>query len=60
MAVFTGLFAAALCVFSNARRAEISAASAAYAAVLVVFLTGNLSSSSGSNNPSSQPVTSGT
>lgn len=45
VALFTSLFAATLTVFSNARRAEMFAATAAYAAVLVVFLSGNLSNS---------------
>lgn len=39
---FTVLFAIALGIFSNARRAEIFGATAAYAAVLVVFVSGNL------------------
>lgn len=42
IAIFTSLFAASLTIFSNARRAEMFAATAAYAAVLVVSLSGNL------------------
>jgi hypothetical protein len=43
---FTGAFALSVALFTNARRVEIFAATAAYAAVLVVFvssgsLTGN-------------------
>ncbi|KAF2124044.1 hypothetical protein P153DRAFT_391077 [Dothidotthia symphoricarpi CBS 119687] len=44
IAVFIALFAVALSLFSNARRAEMFGATAAYAAVLVVFVSGNLSS----------------
>ena len=50
IAVFTSVFAAALSLLSNARRVEMFGATAAYAAVLVVFLSGNLSSASSSNN----------
>ncbi|KAH8165669.1 hypothetical protein CIB48_g2578 [Xylaria polymorpha] len=38
IAVFTSIFALSLVLITNARRAEIFAATAAYAAVLVVFL----------------------
>jgi hypothetical protein len=44
IAVFTACFAAAMGILSNARRAEIFAATAAYAAVLVVFLAQDISS----------------
>ena len=44
---FTALFALSVGLLTNARRAEIFASTAAYAAVLVVFVSGNL----GSNNP---------
>ena len=47
IALFTGLFAAALGLLSNARRAEMFGATAAYAAVLVVFISGNLNTASG-------------
>lgn len=42
IAAFTILFALSLGLLTNAKRAEIFAASAAYAAVLVVFVSGNL------------------
>ena len=42
IAVFTTMFATALNFLSNARLVEMFGASAAYAAVLVVFLAGNL------------------
>ncbi|OAL07678.1 hypothetical protein IQ06DRAFT_264843 [Phaeosphaeriaceae sp. SRC1lsM3a] len=44
IAVFISLFAIAVSVLSNARRPEMFAATAAYAAVLVVFVSGDLSS----------------
>ena len=47
VAVFVSLFAAAVSFLSNASRAEMFAATAAYAAVLVVFLSGNLNGSNG-------------
>jgi hypothetical protein len=50
IAVFTALFAAVVSLFSNARRAEMFAATAAYAAVLVVFVSGNLNSGGGSKS----------
>ena len=42
IALFTVLFAAVIPLVTNARRAEVFAACAAYAAVLVVFVSGNL------------------
>lgn len=42
IAVFTSLFGISLCLLTNARRGEIFGASAAYAAVLVVFVSGDL------------------
>ncbi|KAK1851575.1 hypothetical protein CCHR01_05773 [Colletotrichum chrysophilum] len=48
IAFFTSLFALSVGVMTNARRAEIFAGTAAYAAVLVVFVSGDLSSSQGS------------
>ncbi|KAI1150520.1 hypothetical protein F4825DRAFT_397815 [Nemania diffusa] len=45
IAAFTSIFALSLVLITNARRAEIFAATAAYAAVLVVFVSGNISSS---------------
>lgn len=39
---FTSLFAATIAALSRAGKAEVFAASAAYAAVLVVFVSGNL------------------
>ncbi|KAF2472369.1 uncharacterized protein BDR25DRAFT_220410, partial [Lindgomyces ingoldianus] len=39
---FTTLFAASVGLLTSAKRQEISAASAAYAAILVVFVSGNL------------------
>jgi hypothetical protein len=44
IAVFISLFAVSISVLSNARRPEMFAATAAYAAVLVVFVSGNISS----------------
>lgn len=40
--VFTALFATSVVLMTNARRAEVFAATAAYSAVLVVFVSGNL------------------
>ncbi|KAF4870207.1 hypothetical protein CGCSCA1_v010531 [Colletotrichum siamense] len=48
IAFFTTLFALSVGLTTNARRAEIFAGTAAYAAVLVVFVSGDLSSSQGS------------
>ncbi|KAF4814759.1 hypothetical protein CGCSCA5_v007596 [Colletotrichum siamense] len=45
IAFFTALFALSVGLTTNARRAEIFAGTAAYAAVLVVFVSGDLSSS---------------
>ncbi|KAL9057709.1 MAG: hypothetical protein Q9162_002183 [Coniocarpon cinnabarinum] len=42
VAVFTMIFAASVGVLTGARRAEIYASTAAYAAVLVVFISGNI------------------
>ncbi|KAI0855357.1 hypothetical protein F4860DRAFT_519960 [Xylaria cubensis] len=46
IAAFTSVFALSLVLITNARRAEIFAATAAYAAVLVVFVSGDISNSS--------------
>lgn len=46
IACFTVLFALSLGLLTNAKRAEIFAATAAYAAVLVVFVSGDLGGSS--------------
>ncbi|KAI1124716.1 hypothetical protein F5Y10DRAFT_280023 [Nemania abortiva] len=46
IAAFTSAFALSLVLITSARRAEIFAATAAYAAVLVVFVSGDISSSS--------------
>ncbi|KAI1200924.1 hypothetical protein F5X97DRAFT_291666 [Nemania serpens] len=46
IAAFTIAFALSLVLITNARRAEIFAATAAYAAVLVVFVSGDISSPS--------------
>lgn len=48
IAFFTALFALSIGLTTNARRSEIFAGTAAYAAVLVVFVSGDLSSSQGS------------
>lgn len=40
--VFTALFATSVALMTNARRAEVFAATAAYSAVLVVFVSGTL------------------
>jgi hypothetical protein len=42
VAMYTMLFAASVALCTNARRAEVFAATAAYAAVLVVFVSGEL------------------
>lgn len=42
IAMYTILFAASVTLCTNARRAEVFAATAAYAAVLVVFVSGEL------------------
>jgi hypothetical protein len=42
---YTVLFALSIALLTNAKRAEIYGASAAFAAVLVVFISGNLGSS---------------
>jgi lysylphosphatidylglycerol synthetase-like protein (DUF2156 family) len=42
VAMYTMLFAVSMAVCTNARRAEVFAATAAYAAVLVVFVSGDL------------------
>lgn len=39
--IFTVLFAVSVCLLTTASRAEIFTATAAYAAVLVVFVSGN-------------------
>lgn len=44
IAIFISLFAVAVSVLSDARRPEMFAATAEYAAVLVVFVSGDLSS----------------
>lgn len=44
IAGFTVLFAGSVAVMTSARRAEVFAATAAYAAVLVVFVNGELGS----------------
>jgi hypothetical protein len=44
IAVYTLAFALSISLISNARRAEVFGACAAYAAVLVVFVSGNLGS----------------
>ncbi len=48
---FTVGFAISVGLLTNARRAEVFAATAAYAAVLVVFVSGNLGNA-GSGSPS--------
>ncbi|KAF2273434.1 uncharacterized protein EI97DRAFT_461095 [Westerdykella ornata] len=45
VAMYTLLFALSVATLTNARRAEVFAASAAYAAVLVVFVSGDLGGS---------------
>ncbi|KAF2829009.1 hypothetical protein CC86DRAFT_368147, partial [Ophiobolus disseminans] len=47
VALFTALFASNVGVLTNARRAELFAATAAYAAVLVVFVSGPLGGETG-------------
>lgn len=42
VAMYTLLFALSVALLTNARRAEVFAATAAYAAVLVVFISGDL------------------
>jgi len=45
--MFTLLFALVVALLTNARRAEIFGSTAAYAAVLVVFVSGNFASGGG-------------
>ena len=45
IAAFTALFSISLGLLTNAKRAEIFAATAAYTAVLVVFISGDLGNS---------------
>ena len=45
ISAFTVLFALSVGVMTNSKRAEVFAATAAYAAVLVVFVSGNLGNS---------------
>jgi len=47
MAMFMALFAISVAVLTNAKRAEIFASTAAYAAVLVVFASSPLGSGAG-------------
>ena len=47
VAMYTILFALSVALLTNARRAEVFAATAAYAAVLVVFVSGDLGGSAG-------------
>lgn len=47
LTVFTLLFAGSIGLLTNARRAEVFAATAAYAAVLVVFVSGDLGERNG-------------
>lgn len=49
IAAFTVLFAVSVGLLTNAKRVEIFAATAAYAAVLVVFVSGDLGGSAKSN-----------
>ncbi|CAN9105265.1 unnamed protein product [Alternaria alternata] len=51
IATFTSLFAGSVGLLTNARRAELFAATAAYAAVLVVFVSGDLGNSQSSTAP---------
>jgi len=44
IAVYTGFFAATVGLLTSARRAEVYGSTAAYAACLVVFVSGNLGS----------------
>ena len=46
IAGYTTMFATCVGLLTNARRSEVFAACAAYAAVLVVFVSGNLGSGS--------------
>lgn len=52
----TVAFAGSLALFTNARRQDVFAATAAYAAVLVVFISGNLGSDSSATVSSSMSV----
>lgn len=47
VAFYTVLFAVCVGLFTNAKRSEVFGACAAYAAVLVVFISGNVGNSSG-------------
>lgn len=55
--LFTCLFAACTGLLTNAKRSEVFAATAAYAAVLVVFVSGDLGGSGSGQDP---PGTNGT
>jgi hypothetical protein len=46
IAIYTILFAGSIALLSKARRAEVFAATAAYSAVLVVFVSGDLGNNS--------------
>jgi hypothetical protein len=48
VAMYTVVFALSVATLTNARRAEVFASTAAYAAVLVVFVSGDLGGSGGS------------
>ncbi|PVH69244.1 hypothetical protein DL98DRAFT_439446 [Cadophora sp. DSE1049] len=50
VALFTSLFAVVVGLLTNARRAEIFGSTAAYAAVLVVFVSGNLGPGGGTRS----------
>jgi hypothetical protein len=49
IALFTVLFAVTIRLVTNASRSEIFGACAAYAAVLVVFISGDFAASGGGN-----------
>jgi hypothetical protein len=52
----TVAFAGSLALFTNARRQDVFAATAAYAAVLVVFVSGNLATSSPATSAQTSPT----
>ena len=49
VATFSALFACVIGLLTHARRAEVFASSAAYAAVLVVYVSGGLGPAGGSS-----------
>jgi hypothetical protein len=47
IALFTSIFGFSLCLVTNAKRGEVFGPSAAYVAILVVFVSGDLTAAGG-------------